>query len=286
MNSRRVGMAATLTAAAAFSAGCGMGETSKSIDIMPANNTAEQVAHNLGSEETLGKLGLKQQFKIDMNTTFGKQTLDLYNYTNSPVDPQAFERIATVYEQSVANTQTFNFAINPKSAEADVAAQASTIPNPDQEHDFVLVPKDMPTPPLFDGDSAEGATTDLPERRMHANQTISVIHQPEDGGDLQPFFGHSAALTTEMCQALVEATPQPLTEVGDALTGRLTQEVVCNSVGDAALHAMQGDDYDAYKASENNAQGLITIPLVGDYIIKEFVVQESTYADLQRAVQG
>ncbi|HKR81869.1 MAG TPA: hypothetical protein VJR27_02620 [Candidatus Saccharimonadales bacterium] len=278
---RRFGLATAFTATAALSVGCGIGESAKTLDVIPANNTIEQVTHNPGSAEALGALGLKQQLHTTVTDALGPQTLNLYNYTNSLVDPQSFQRIVDLYEKNLGNIQTYNFTISPHAAREKVPIQADTMPNLDKEHDFVLVPNNTAMPPLFKGNYAQAITTDLKARGLNADQTISFVEQPTSNtGQPEAFFA-SSGLTTEMCQALIVAAPEP---PADVLTNRLAQEAVCNSIGDAAMHAMHGDDYATYSKAMEYAEGTISVPMGGTYVVQEFTLPETTYGTAQQAL--
>jgi hypothetical protein len=268
---RRGTFVAGLATSVALMAGC-----SESVpDPIAPNGTLEQVTHNLGYGDALGKLTLRQEVNL---TTPSGEAVNVYNFTDTPLDKGEFTNMVAFYLE-VGKTGTLRtVTLYPRGTDEPVVTSSFEFERKAKEHAFVLVPDETGMPPRLGGKSGpEAATAYFPEQ----SQTISVIEQQIGPGKTPVPFEESNGLPIEACQAFVY---ESATFEGDQLSlgDRLAQETMCNSFGDAWDQAHDGVLYDEYVRKNSDSIGLIGAA-TGNYAIGAYIFTPEEYGAIAAA---
>jgi hypothetical protein len=249
-------------------AGCG-GEAPA---LETPNNTIEVAASNINYVPALSALTLQQTIRITLPSVPGEthdERLDMWNYTNSAVNPGEFKAISSWLLSSVASSaNTWQFPINYNDGTTSETLNISTtaIPKNDIEHDMILVPNNEQAPPGFGEKVTQ--TEYLDRMQPSEPEAVSVVYQPENqSDDLESFFGMDSGLSTEMCQSEVELAPiidNAETDLDPGIIQRLIQETLCNSEGIMINAIMNGWNYSQYANYLSNIRNHYDATISGD----------------------
>jgi hypothetical protein len=275
----------TLTAA-----GCGSGTP----PLETPNNTLEHAIDNMNYGPILMGHTPTETIHVTLpavNGVKGRETLDIWNYTQKRVNPTKVKAIGAFLVNSVAEVlhpYTFPIHYDDGTTRETITISSYAVQNYAREHDMFLVPADEAAPANFDQGTSMTEYLDLMQPSEPASESI-VYRASHDNGSLESFFGPDSGFSTEMCQSEVSAIPittASSSKLQMSILDRLSQETLCNSIG-TLINAVLGRlSFSAYRSYVQEQQGTVSDDDGDTWQINEFAVSNRQYAHARRELVG